>query len=92
MTDKYKIRAELKEKLEELDCTSSLRLTLIRAIEYIDSTQKELVSEDLEKAAEEYTKDNMLNPLRNLCKDTFKTGARWQKKQFEQLIFKILAI
>jgi hypothetical protein len=54
MTDKEKVRTELKEKLEELDYSSSLRLTLIMAIEYIDSLPEEHVSEDLEESIDEY--------------------------------------
>ena len=55
MTDKEKVRTELKEKLEKLDYSSSLRLTLIMAIKYIDSLPEEHVSEDLEESIDEYS-------------------------------------
>ena len=64
MTDKEKVRTELKEKLEELDYSSSLRLTLIMAIEYIDSLPEEHVSEDLEESIDEYSERERNNSIK----------------------------
>ena len=83
MTDKVKVIKELKEALDSLDITNKYRLNLIRAIEYL---QEEPVSEDLEKAAELYTLDDNIKPWRNLTKEAFKAGAKWQKKQDQDTV------
>ena len=41
---------------------------------------------ELEKVAEEYVKDDTLKPWRNLCKEAFMAGARWQEKQVDDIV------
>lgn len=42
---------------------------------------EEPVSNDLEEAASLYVADDKLKPWRNLTKEAFKAGAKWQKQQ-----------
>ena len=42
------------------------------------------VSKDLEEVAKIYTLDDSIKPWRNLTKEAFIAGAKWQKKQFEK--------
>jgi len=52
------------------------------AVDFIaDSLQEELVSEDLEEAAEDYCKSTLVgSPY--IKKNAFKAGAKWQKNTF----------
>ena len=81
MTDKEKI--ELKDgvinifnRFNTLDNTATIGGLRDDILRYIDSLQEELVSEDLEKAAEEW--DESL-----YGSDAFKAGAKWQKTKDE---------
>lgn len=46
----------------------------------VKEAKEERVSEDLEKVAELYTLDDSIKPWRNLTKEAFKDGAKWQKE------------
>ena len=89
MLDKEKAIKKLKEVLDSLDITNKYRLNLIEAIECL---QEEPVSEDLNKAASRYAKEeyNRKSPaiLPDRCRGcyaplmyAFKAGAKWGKDQ-----------
>lgn len=88
MTTKDGIINSLKKALEELDYTSSLRLTLIQTIEYL---QEEPVNESLEEAAgkyganvthpQYYTKNGAPVGIGGELSGAVIYGANWQKKQ-----------
>ena len=78
MTGKEKI--ELKDgvinifnKFNTLDNTATIGGLRDDILRYIDSLQEELVSEDLEKAAEEWDESLYRS-------DAFKAGSKWQKE------------
>ena len=50
---------------------------------YIDSLQEEPVSEELEKAAKNYSNnlDNIRGSMGEQTRNAFKAGAKWQKEQ-----------
>ena len=79
MTDKEKIIKELKEVLDSLDITNEYRINLIKAIEYL---QEEPVSDNLEKAAEEYEEKGKIDSVISRKRD-FINGANWQKRQLD---------
>ena len=53
---------------------------------YWERLGEEPVSEDLEIAAELYTLDDSIKPWRNLTKEAFKAGAKWQKKKDQEAV------
>ena len=50
----------------------------------IGKNLQEPVSEDLEKTAELYTLDDSIKPWRNLTKEAFKAGAKWQLNRLQK--------
>lgn len=105
MTDKVqKIREEVERLKEETSIGLSEhengveqgRMEIINALSlFLDSLQKEPVSEELEEAANAYAITVYNNYLDNpkafenidadtLNEDAFKAGAKWQKQQFEK--------
>lgn len=97
MTDKEKIRAEverLRESFKVLSVASPSRDTSLENIakaalckqilSFIDSLQKEPVSEDLEEAAKIYaTEGDEISGLHIIDEEVeaFKAGAKWQKER-----------
>ena len=101
MTDKEKIRAEIERRINaiDLDSIEDWRYRLQREhdielmkdiLSFIDSMQEEPASEDLEEAAQNYTKEEYCVNWKEFehTRDSgftamyhFKSGANWQKQQ-----------
>ena len=73
MTNKERILVEI-ERLRKRDYD---RLALDKVVKFINSLPEEPVSEDLEKAAEDYADKH---PTCGLAKRSFVAGAKWQKE------------
>ena len=96
MTDKVqKIREEVQRLMNELiqekekgfssDSDDACILELQNVLTYIDSLQEEPVSEDLNKAAKDYSNnlDNICGSIGEQTRNAFKAGAKWGKEQAE---------
>ena len=82
MTDKEKIREEVKRKLDVMQYQihrKDVYKELKNILDYIDSLQEEPVSEELEEAADSYIKTH--GEILGFGRQTFKAGAKWQKEQ-----------
>ena len=94
MTDKEKILAEverLKDKGKYSDTydyafRDGNNAALYAIEKFINSLPEEPVSEDLEKASDEYAEKH---PTCGLAKTSFKAGAQWQLNKIKCLVDKI---
>ena len=72
--------------LQEEDFNRGKHSSYLEILNFIDSLQEEPVSEELEKVSEAYVLDDYIKPWRELVKEAFKAGAKWQKSQDQSTI------